>query len=279
VVRELLWHAGVTDVSSTLSAARTQAGLSLEELSARTRIRLPYLQAIERGEFRQLPGDFFTRAFLRMYAREVHLSPDDIVHAYEASLGPVEPAESTARGVARTRPVPPFVPAISGAGRAPSQLTDYLRRAWPIGAAAIVLVLVGFASMWPRPAADTGTVGTTGAVEAAVPVPASGSAAAPAPAPPPADRHASQSLLVELRATGTTWVTVTADGKRVVYRLFKRGDRATVEARTELSFRLGNASAVALSINGEPATLGGRGAVREFRITRDNYKSLLTSAR
>jgi cytoskeleton protein RodZ len=271
VVRELLRHAGVTDVSSTLRAARTQAGLSLEELSARTRIRLPYLQAIERGEFRQLPGDFFTRAFLRMYAREVHLSPDDIVHTYEASLGPVEPA--------RTTPVPPFVPAMSGAGRAPSQLPDHLRRAWPIGAAAIVLVLVGFASMWPRPAADTGTVGTTGAVEAAVPVPASASAAAPAPARPPADRHASQSLLVELRATGTTWVTVTADGKRVVYRLFKRGDRATVEARTELSFRLGNAGALALSINGEPAALGGRGAVREFRITRENYKSLLTSAR
>ena len=67
----------MTVVSSRLRAAREQAGVPIEEIAARTRIKVAFLHAMERGEFERLPGEFFARAFLRTYARELHLSAAD----------------------------------------------------------------------------------------------------------------------------------------------------------------------------------------------------------
>ena len=95
----------VIDVSETLRAERQRAGLTLEEISSRTKIKVAFLQAIERGEFERLPGTFFVRAFLRTYAREVHLSPDEVVGAYDAQVAPVVEASP----VGQSAPAPPAV--------------------------------------------------------------------------------------------------------------------------------------------------------------------------
>ena len=74
-------------------------------------------------------------------------------------------------------------------------------------------------------------------------------------------------------------ITATADGERAAYRLFAAGERLTIRARDELSFRLGNAGAFQYSINGTPGRPVGRsGDVREFTISRDNYRDLLQDA-
>ena len=75
----------MADVSSDLRTAREQSGATLQEMAARTKIKVSFLQAIERGEFELLPGEFFARAFLRTYARELHLSGDTILQAYDAA--------------------------------------------------------------------------------------------------------------------------------------------------------------------------------------------------
>jgi transcriptional regulator with XRE-family HTH domain len=53
-----------------LKILREQAGLSLEEIGVRTRIPLPYLQAIEEGPSptRKLPPPAYMRGYLRKYA-------------------------------------------------------------------------------------------------------------------------------------------------------------------------------------------------------------------
>ena len=61
------------DVTARLRAAREAAGLSIQEVSARTRIKPAMLEAIEHGAWEQLPGEFFARAFTRTYARELGL--------------------------------------------------------------------------------------------------------------------------------------------------------------------------------------------------------------
>jgi cytoskeletal protein RodZ len=269
----------VADVSGVLRATREQSGLTLEEISARTRIKVTFLQAIERGDFDQLPGDFFARAFLRTYARELHLSPDDIVREYDVSRQTVDPA--------RPRPAAPAMPS-EGEVQHERELSDRALRAvapsrwttWAMAPAAVILLVTVFLLMQPggEGPAESRAVGTTGQIEAAPPAPVE-----PAPAPtvpkaaPGVVKVAAEpeTLLVDLRATGTTWITAYADGQRVVYRLFRAGDEVTVEG-AELSFRVGNAGAVDYSINGAPAmAVGGRGDVREFRITRDNYQGLL----
>lgn len=258
----------VTDVSGTLRAARERAGLSLQELSARTRIKLSFLEAIEAGQFEALPGEFFTRAFLRTYARELQLPADEIVGAYDASRGP-----GPESAVDRSTP-----PAESPIGRDSLRETPGILSASgmvPVAVAALVLIAAMYMSA--RPATPAGNVepeavGTTGRADTP---PASPSAASVHAAP----GTESEFLVIEIWTTGPTWITATADGQRAAYRLFEAGDRLTIRARDEASFRLGNAGAFRYSINGttgKPA--GGPGDVREFRITRSNYRDLLTNA-
>jgi cytoskeletal protein RodZ len=259
----------VSDVSGTLRAARERAGLSLEELSARTRIKLAFLEAIEAGQFEALPGEFFARAFLRSYARELHLSPDEIVGAFDASRHPApEPAVES-----HPRPSEPQIE--RGSLR---QVPWILTANGMVPVAVIGLVLVATIYMWARPApleegVAPAPVGTTGRAEPPPPVPA-------ATAVPASAKVDLESLVVEISTTGPTWITATADGKRAAYRLFEAGDRLTIRARDEVSFRLGNAGAFEYSINGATGTpVGGPGDVREFRITRANYRALLATAR
>ena len=273
MVQELHVEADVTDVSGTLRAARERAGLSLEDLSARTRIKLAFLEAIEAGQFETLPGEFFTRAFLRTYAREVHLPPDQIVGAFDASRTPVP------------RPIPDRPQATEPRiGRGSLIQTPWILSATGmVPVAVIALVLVTTIYMWARPVApgpdvaseSTGErVGTTGRAEAPAPAPAP--AAVPVAASPSVDP---EFLVVEISTTAPTWITATADGERAAYRLFATGERLTIRARDELSFRLGNAGAFQYSINGTAGRPVGRsGNVREFRISRDNYRDLLTDA-
>jgi cytoskeleton protein RodZ len=65
-----------------LRLAREKRGWSQEELSARTRISLQVLQAIEEGHFERLPPVTYLRGFLRSYASEVGLPVGAIVDSY-----------------------------------------------------------------------------------------------------------------------------------------------------------------------------------------------------
>src|SRR6266545_3960272 len=60
-----------------LRAARTARGITVRDISVRTRIALRSLEALEQNEIGKLPGGIFSRAFVRAYAQEVGLDPDD----------------------------------------------------------------------------------------------------------------------------------------------------------------------------------------------------------
>ena len=249
---------GVADVAGTLRAARERAGLGLEEISARTRIKVAFLHALERGEFERLPGDFFARAFLRTYAREVGLSPDDVVRAYDAERQPPAPVAAEAAAPARAATQPTRLPVASGS----DDIARLLRVALPIAAVIVTALVLVAISMRRDGPGEPRAVGTSGTANA--PAPAARAEAEP------------EKLSVEIRTTGDTWIAATADGKRVAYRLFQAGDRVTLEARNELTFRVGNAGALEYRINGRQAPPVGRaGDVREFRITRETYRQLL----
>ena len=70
------------DFGAELAQAREQRGITLAELSRRTKIGVDALKAIERCDMTALPGGLYTRGFLRAYAREVGCNPDDIVRRY-----------------------------------------------------------------------------------------------------------------------------------------------------------------------------------------------------
>lgn len=84
------------ELGAILLEARTERGLSLEELSERTKIRVDYLQAVEQGKPEVIPGEVYYRAFVRSYAREVGLNADELLAQYEMRRMPLETAEERA---------------------------------------------------------------------------------------------------------------------------------------------------------------------------------------
>jgi cytoskeletal protein RodZ len=87
-------------VGRRLREARTERGLATSDIARRTNIPVPVLDAIERGDVAHIPGGLFVRAYLRAYASQVGLPPDEIVAAYQAEREP-EPVEDELRDLRR----------------------------------------------------------------------------------------------------------------------------------------------------------------------------------
>jgi cytoskeletal protein RodZ len=69
-------------LGSYLRVEREQRGISLQEISAVTKIQVRFLDALEEDAYEQLPPTPFVIGFLRAYAQCLSLAPDDIVMAY-----------------------------------------------------------------------------------------------------------------------------------------------------------------------------------------------------
>ena len=71
--------------------------ISLEEIAQTTRIPLRMLQHLEDDDHDSLPGEVFTRGFLKSYARSVGLDAEDVLLRYGQRSAPdMAPAPITA---------------------------------------------------------------------------------------------------------------------------------------------------------------------------------------
>ncbi len=90
----------MSDLGQLLKQARMEKGISLDELQDVTKIRKRYLEAIEEGDFKALPGNFYVRAFIRTYAETVGLDPNEVLQLY-GNVIPSPTPESNAEPVRR----------------------------------------------------------------------------------------------------------------------------------------------------------------------------------
>lgn len=75
-----------------LLTARERKGVDLYRAERDTKIRARYLAALERGDYRELPGAVYTKGFLRNYALYLGLDPDDVLLQWRRERGdPKEP--------------------------------------------------------------------------------------------------------------------------------------------------------------------------------------------
>jgi cytoskeletal protein RodZ len=279
-----------------LRRAREQRGLSLREIADRTKISVTTLEALERGDLHRVPGGIFGRAFVRSYAAELGLEPEAIVAEFLARL---EEHERTAaeRGAVR--------PEITADDR---QFLARQQRALRIMRVAVMFVVAGsvallvwqirafFAGSEPpadsprvtvaQPAADGPPVTPEPEGQSPVVPAASLPVAAPAAPPqlPPPMASASQPdpsqavgpLVVEVTFSEASWLTVDADGKRVLTQQVRPGDRQRFEAEREILLDIGNAGSAVWTINGKPARpLGQPGAHARAHVTRLNLSEYL----
>jgi cytoskeletal protein RodZ len=71
-----------TPFGEHLKREREMRGVSLEEVSAATRIAPRFLVALENEQWDQLPGGVFNRGFIRAVARFLGLDEDNLVSEY-----------------------------------------------------------------------------------------------------------------------------------------------------------------------------------------------------
>jgi cytoskeleton protein RodZ len=77
-------------VGSTLRAARLRLGQELPEVAAVLRIRSPFLQAIEDGQFEALPGVPYAIGFVRTYADHLGLDGGEMVSQFKSEAAGLE---------------------------------------------------------------------------------------------------------------------------------------------------------------------------------------------
>jgi cytoskeleton protein RodZ len=72
-------------VGETLTRAREAAGLSVEELSAQTRIRGGLIRQIEADDFNGCGGAVYARGHLRSLAKAIGIDPEELVAEFDRS--------------------------------------------------------------------------------------------------------------------------------------------------------------------------------------------------
>jgi cytoskeleton protein RodZ len=67
---------------------RTKRGISLESISALTKLSVRQLEAIESGDFKRLPGGIYTTNYIKQYARAIEFDEADLLAFYRESSNP-----------------------------------------------------------------------------------------------------------------------------------------------------------------------------------------------
>ena len=93
------------DFGSTLRSARERKGISLRHIANATKISMGALESLERNDFSRLPGGIFSRSFVRAYAQEVGLDPDETVAEFLREAG--ETFEPPSQLVEENAPIMP----------------------------------------------------------------------------------------------------------------------------------------------------------------------------
>jgi cytoskeletal protein RodZ len=98
-----------------LFTARERKGVDLYRAERDTKIRARYLAALERGDYKELPGAVYTKGFLRNYALYLGLDPDDVLLQWRRERGDIrepEPVIVVPRPITAPRKGLTFSPAV-----------------------------------------------------------------------------------------------------------------------------------------------------------------------
>lgn len=260
----------MTNVGARLQQARVQGEVSLQELSARTKIREVLLVAIERGDFERLPRGLLARGFIRAYAREVGLDPELVVRQFVDEFEPASP-------ISAPIPLPP-AESVDAEQRQPRRRGRW-NPLWAVSLIVGVATLVAyFGNLSPvRNRSMPGGAATAGSEEGrrATDVALESLDLETQTDPDPDVAAAVEEvypLTIEINPARVVWVQAVADGKRVLYELVDSDQPRVIKARQEVVLRIGDAEAFRYTVNGmRGRPVGGPGEVRDVRISRDNY--------
>jgi cytoskeleton protein RodZ len=256
--------AQMDDFGGKLRQARERRGISLRQIAASTKISAAALEALERNDISKLPGGIFSRAFVKSYAVEVGLDPDDTVKEFLDRFDQETPP--SAASVAAD--VPEHEREFEEQRRKAALLVKGVIVAIPVLAIVLYFALRGRNPSHAQTASQPPPSAPPAAADA---VPSATPAAAPPAAPAkdvslPAEAPAQMTL--DVHPTRACWVSLTIDGKKLFARIMQAGEHEAHPVTREAVVEVGDAGAFAFSVNGrEGKPLGGEGQVKTLKFT------------
>ena len=231
-------------IGPQLKAARERLGITTVEVAKRLHMRAMFVDALEREEWTTIGEPVYVRGFLRNYARAVGLDPAGVVEPFnECDFARVPRDESIALLT--------------------SDLTRHrFRYPWLLAAMSAIAVLLVVKVVWTMAAPSAVGHGELRPQPAAAMTSPAQAAAIGALAAAKPQNESGVNLRLEL--TQSCWLSVTVDGRRVVYQTLPAGTVKDFHGVREISLRAGNAGGVVATIDGQPlGTLGSPGQVQD----------------
>ncbi len=243
-------------VGTYLREAREASGFSVEQISAKTRLRATLIRDIESDNFYSCGGNAYARGHIRTIGQLVNADMDRLIAEFELTTGEED------------RPMIDLLTENSATGPATKNNLPHLSYKFMATSAAVVvglMILVPTAnSMFkstvkpahkistvnpsakePVPANQAGTTVTRKQQSAVAAVPTAGN-------------------LVFSADSGTTWIAVTdAHGKNLFTGKISLGQTQSFDASQLLNVTLGNSGAVTVNLDGK--SLGSPGALGEVK--------------
>ncbi|POX44677.1 DUF4115 domain-containing protein [Streptomyces sp. Ru71] len=230
-------------VGRALQQARIAAGLTVDDVSNATRVRIAIVHAIEADDFAPCGGDVYARGHIRTLAKAVHLDPGPLVEQYDADHG--------------GRPAPtPAAPLFEAERIRPERRGPN----WTAAMVAAIVVVIGFVGFTFVKGGDSGA-GQQAAEgsEAATSAPATPKPTKTRPDQKPAPSDSAiaaapqDKVTVQVSATdGRSWISARDHTGRMIFDgLLKEGQSKTFQDNSKINLVLGDAGAIQLYVNGK----------------------------
>ncbi len=291
---EALAEEGIS-LGSLLVSERQKRGLSLQDISEKTRIRLEILKAIEREDWKDLPEPAYIKGFLLSYARALGLDSEKVLGLYikvGQSTKPLKPlTKRTRSGKTFYLVILPLTIVLCVAiyvfgkdllARSKGMVSDFFSWETRIERPSDSSVKepgspspekakhpseeVGPAdSQVPKIAADEPPDNIRQQIEAI-----RSESEAPAIEEQPVQKAEEGDLTLKATALKRTWLRVVADGGEPMEYMLTAGMERDFYAKEGFELLIGNAGGIALEFNGEKMeNLGSAGEVLRLKLPGD----------
>jgi len=232
-------------VGRALQQARIAAGLTVDDVSNATRVRIAIVHAIEQDDFGPCGGDVYARGHIKTLARAVEIDPAPLLARFDADHG--------------GRPAPtPAAPMFEAERIRPERRGPN----WTAAMVAAIVAVIGFVG-FTLFSGDDGDGGTAQVAEGSTPTTSKPAKTKPTPAErnnPKADPSDSaiaaaprDKVTVQVSAPdGRSWISAKDHNGRLLFDgLLEQGDSKTFQDKEKVDLVLGDAGAIQLYVNGK----------------------------
>jgi cytoskeleton protein RodZ len=271
----------VESLGSYLKEARVSQGVELSAIAEETSINIKNLIALEENNRAALPADVFNRGFVKMYAAQLNLDPEEALRLYDKQWKadnsfysvPLVPSRPSSRAISWPTLLIILLVVLFFGGRFfyPSALDE---NGGQSGSTNDYTTMTRAAherygvTPAPLPQAASQNQPATPATE-----PAGKEGPAPEPSQPPMDQTKTPAVVatadqqnpaippvtppyeITLRCLGQTKVSISLDGQQAIEQIVSPENSQTWQASKSFTLTLGSTSGVELTINGTPVPI------------------------